>query len=273
MKEQPGENRRRHDEARDQHLFAGADQFGAQDTPFYGRQAYEAFKGTGAAIGAYIDLAEEAGAEIDIPVAAAAWPSGPVDDKAFEHIADLICESVDRGCDAVMLDLHGAMVTESFDDGEGELVARLRKIDSRVPIAVALDMHANLYESMVRDVTVISGYHTYPHIDVYETGARAGRAILRTARGEVRPTMVWGNRPMLPHVMRQGTDDSPNRELQEMARNAEDSGTVLVASLFTGFPHVTGCWVRPGIGATISSTRSSRSRHPSRARRRCAGGR
>lgn len=128
-----------------------------QDTPFYGRQAYEAFKGTGAAIGAFIDLAEEAGAEIDIPVAANAWPSGPVDDKAFEHIVDLICESVDRGCDAVMLDLHGAMVTESFDDGEGELVARLRKIDSRVPIAVALDMHANLYESMVRNVTVISG--------------------------------------------------------------------------------------------------------------------
>lgn len=208
-----------------------------QDTPFYGRQAYEAFKGTGAAIGAFIDLAEEAGAEIDIPVAANAWPSGPVDDKAFEHIVDLICESVDRGCDAVMLDLHGAMVTESFDDGEGELVARLRKIDSRVPIAVALDMHANLYESMVRNVTVISGYHTYPHIDVYETGARAGRTILRTVRGEVRPTMIWGNRPMLPHVMRQGTDDSPNRELQEMARNAEDSGTALIASLFTGFPH------------------------------------
>lgn len=208
-----------------------------QDTPFYGRQAYEAFKGTGAAIGAFIDLAEEAGAEIDIPVAANAWPSGPVDDKAFEHIVDLICESVDCGCDAVMLDLHGAMVTESFDDGEGELVARLRKIDSRVPIAVALDMHANLYESMVRNVTVISGYHTYPHIDVYETGARAGRTILRTVRGEVRPTMIWGNRPMLPHVMRQGTDDSPNRELQEMARNAEDSGTALIASLFTGFPH------------------------------------
>src|SRR5438045_8851645 len=78
--------------------------------PPEGDAAYAAYKGTGSAIGAFIDLAEAAGADMVIPIAASAWPSGPVDDMAFEHIASRICAAVARGCDAVLLDLHGAMV-------------------------------------------------------------------------------------------------------------------------------------------------------------------
>jgi microcystin degradation protein MlrC len=83
---------------------------------------------------------------------------------------------------------------------------------------------------------VVTGYRTYPHIDTYETAWLAGEILLRTIRGEVRPVMAWGNAPMLPHVMRQGTDDHPNKELQHrcVAMNAEGA---LAASLFTGFPH------------------------------------
>src|SRR5690349_12648189 len=76
-----------------------------------GDVAYAAYKGTGSAIGAFIELAEAAGAEIVLPVAAAAWPSGPVEDAAFEHIAGRICAALEQGCDAMLLDLHGAMVT------------------------------------------------------------------------------------------------------------------------------------------------------------------
>ena len=111
--------------------------------PLEGDDAYNAYKGTGSAIGAFIDLAEAAGAEISIPVAANAWPSGPVEDTAYEHIASRICADVAKGCDAVLLDLHGAMVTQSHEDGEGELLRRLRAVDSAVPIGVALDMHTN----------------------------------------------------------------------------------------------------------------------------------
>ena len=75
-------------------------------------------------------------------------------------------------------------------------------------------MHANLYDEIVANATVVAGYRTYPHIDTYETARLAGEILLRTIRGEVRPVMAWGNVPMLPHVMRQGTDDHPNKELQ-----------------------------------------------------------
>jgi microcystin degradation protein MlrC len=140
------------------------------------------------------------------------------------------------GFDAIMLDLHGAMVTESLEDGEGQFLKRLRAIDPKTPIAVSLDMHANLYDEIIANATVVTGYRTYPHIDTYETARLAGEILLRTIRGEVNPVMAWGNVPMLPHVMRQGTDDHPNKELQHRCAAMTADGA-LAASLFTGFPH------------------------------------
>jgi microcystin degradation protein MlrC len=206
------------------------------DVPPEGAAAVAAYRGTGSAIAAFIDLAEAAGAEVVVPIAAAASPSGPVDNAAFETMAGCICDAVAQGCDAVLLDLHGAMVTQTYDDGEGELLRRIRAINPSVPIGVALDMHTNLYDAMGEYSNVIAGYHTYPHVDVYETGQRAGRAVLAMLAGQVKPTMAWGRAPMLPHVMRQGSDDSPNKELQARCRAIEAEGA-LCASLFVGFPN------------------------------------
>src|SRR5262245_32161037 len=96
--------------------------------PPEGDAAVAAYRGTGSAIGAFIELAEAAGATYTIPIAAAGAPSGPVEDAAYEHIAGRIVEAVRGGCDAVLLDLHGAMVTRTHDDGEGELLRRIRAV-------------------------------------------------------------------------------------------------------------------------------------------------
>jgi microcystin degradation protein MlrC len=135
-----------------------------------------------------------------------------------------------------MLDLHGAMVTRSHEDGEGELLRRIRAIATDLPIAVSLDMHANIFPDIVNLATIVTGYHTYPHVDMFETAERAARVLIAAVENQVRPTMAWGNNPMLPHVMRQGTDDFPNRELQLRAQEMETDGALAV-SLFTGFPH------------------------------------
>jgi microcystin degradation protein MlrC len=209
--------------------------------PLYGEAAVRAYRGTGTGLGAYLDLAEREGAEIVLPIAAGASPSRPVEDAAYEHIAGTICEAVAKGgFDGILLDLHGAMVTDSVEDGEGELLRRIRAIDPKTPIAVAYDMHANLYEAMIANATVVAGYRTYPHIDTYDTAKRAGEILLAAMRGEVHPVMAWGNVPMLPHVMRQGSDDHPNRELQARVAAMTTPGAnggALAASLFTGFPH------------------------------------
>src|SRR5262245_39039067 len=204
--------------------------------PYEGDEIRAAFKGTGTAIGAFLELAERAGATMILPVAGNAAPSGPVERAAFEYMAGRIVEAAAQGCDAILLDLHGAMVPEGFDDGEGELLARVRKVAPKVPVGVALDMHTNLFPAMAENATVIAGYQTYPHVDMYETGLRAGRPILAMLEGKAQPAMAIGHRPMLPHVMRQSSLDSPNREIQDRAKQMESAGA-LAASFFVGFPH------------------------------------
>ncbi|NCV32613.1 MAG: hypothetical protein EBW05_06720 [Betaproteobacteria bacterium] len=147
-------------------------------TPPCGEAAIREYRNTGSAIAAMIDLVEEAGMAYQIAVAGNAAPSGPVQTEAYEWMVSRICTTVEAGCDAILLDLHGAMVTERHDDGEAELLRRLRQIAPGVPIAVALDMHCNLSNTMVQAADVLAGYQTYPHVDVYETGVRAAKPIV-----------------------------------------------------------------------------------------------
>jgi microcystin degradation protein MlrC len=205
------------------------------DGPYLGKAAHDAFKGTGTPMGAFIDLAEAAHAEVVTPIAAEAYPSGVVQAEAYRVITDAICEAVAKGCDAVLLDLHGAMVAESTDDGEGTLLERIRTLAPGVPIAVALDLHTNLTERMVRSCTAMVGYKTYPHVDMYEAGKHAGSIVLRALRNEVRPVMAWGNRPVLAQTLRMGTSDAPMKDLVAAARAAEQR-ECLAATVFGGFP-------------------------------------
>lgn len=204
--------------------------------PAWGPAALDAYQGTATPMAAFIDLARREGADIATPVAAEAWPSGPVEDSAYKALTQAIEDEVAKGCDLILLDLHGAMVTQSLDDGEGELVARLRALAPRVPIGVALDLHANLSHKLISKATVVVGFKTYPHTDMYETGAQAGQIALAALKGTARPAMVWGNRPMLPHIMRQATSEYPMADLIEAARQAEAAGALAV-SVFGGFPH------------------------------------
>lgn len=214
-----------------------------------GQSAIDTYRSTGTALGGFIDVADRLSAEIVVPVAAEAWPSGPVHEDAYRRIGGLILDEVRKGgFDGILLDLHGAMVTESTEDGEGALLAQIREIDPHTPIGVTLDMHANVYEAMVANSTIITGYHTYPHVDVFEAGRRAADILTRAIVGELKPVMAWGNRPMLPHVMRQGTHAEPNHSLQRQCV-AYESGPVLAASLFTGFPNADV--VNAGVSAVV----------------------
>jgi microcystin degradation protein MlrC len=203
--------------------------------PFLGRAAYDAMKGTRLPMAAFIDLAEAAGAQVVTPIAAWANPSGPVDGRAYDRICDAICAAVAKGCDAVFLDLHGAMVVaDRTDDGEGTLLEQLRGIAPKTPIAVSLDLHANLTDRMVRNCAVLTGYKTYPHVDQYESGHLAGSILLRALKGEVKPVMAWGNRPLLAHTLRENTGEAPMQDFVEAARRAERDG-LLAATAFGGF--------------------------------------
>ena len=208
------------------------------ETLLTGQAAIDFYKGTTSCLGRYLAIAGELGAEVVLPVAAAAPPSGPVDDEAFELFCGLITDALrQHSFDAIMLDLHGAMVTRQYEDAEGELLRRVREIAPDTKLSVSLDMHANIFDGLVSRSDVIAGYRTYPHVDHLPTAERAARTLVRAMRGEVHPVTAWGNAPMLPHIMAQGSYRSPNKELQAMAEAMERDGEALVASVFTGFPH------------------------------------
>ena len=109
-------------------------------------------------------------------------------------VAEKILAEISKGCDGLMLDLHGAMVTETYEDGEGELLKRIKNVAPKLPVAVPLDMHANLYEAMIQYADVITGYHTYPHVDGFEAAERAGSILIQTIKGDVKPVMVWNGK-------------------------------------------------------------------------------
>ncbi len=208
--------------------------FGSPDVA-RGAEVYRRFKGTGTGIGAFLDIAAAEGMEIATPIAANAAPSGPVETAAYNAICDAICEAIAAGCDVCFLDLHGAMVAEPTDDGEGTLLARIRAMAPALPIAISLDLHANITEAIVANCDVLVGYKTYPHIDMYEAGQQAGRIMVRALKGEVKPVMAWGQRPILAQTLRMGHDDRPMGPMIEQAR-AEEADGLLAASVFGGFP-------------------------------------
>ena len=214
--------------------FAGATGFALPPT---GEDVISAFGGTDCPFAAFLDLARAENAEVVTPVAAYAEPSGPVADAAFERISERICDAVAAGCDAVMLDLHGAMVTESHDDGEGELLRRIRHVAPDLPVAAGLDFHSHVTDAMAANATVIAGYRTYPHIDMYETGRRAGEVLLRALKGEVEPRILWGALPIITHLLRQTPSRQPMKDVMDLAIAAEAESRVLNASIFGGFPY------------------------------------
>ena len=134
-----------------------------------------AFRGTRSALGATFEAADKYGWTLIHPISANANPSGIVTDDALQIGGMMLKAARDQGpIDGVLLHLHGAMVVDSYEDGEGELLARLRRIlGPDVPIVVTLDLHANVTQLMADNASALIAFRTYPHIDQYERACRA----------------------------------------------------------------------------------------------------
>lgn len=201
-----------------------------------GASAISQFEHTTMPIAAFLQAARARQAQIEVPLYANASPSAPTDRAAFDRMSSAVVDAVGAGCDAVLLDLHGAMVVQGIDDAEGELLTRIRAVAPSVPIAVALDFHSNLGDSFFQAADVVTGYCTYPHIDTFETGERAARSLFNWLDGGPRPHIAWRRLPMLTHMNRQTPASEPMRSIMQRAMTAETSTEVMNASVFGGFP-------------------------------------
>ncbi len=214
-------------------------QFEARDLR-YGGEIVETYRGTGTCLGGMIAAAQRLGATLVPSVAAAASPAGRVTRDIYEHVKQRMLADLETAgrLDGVLLDLHGAMVPEGLDDGEGDIIAAVREaVGPDVPIAVTLDFHGNLGRDMIGKADLLHGYKTYPHVDMAERGEEAVERLAQVIGRRIKPTAAWRKPPILPPLGNQGTARGPMRRLYDLADEMEKDPKVISVSLFAGFPY------------------------------------
>ncbi|MCA9146768.1 MAG: M81 family metallopeptidase [Planctomycetales bacterium] len=221
---------------------------------FRGQQIIDRFTGANICAGGFIDGANKHGFEIVPLLWTFAYPSGVIvrDDYELlksEFLRRLQDEEAARGpVDGVLLDLHGAMVVEGIDDGDGDFIAAVREfVGADRPIVVTHDLHGNHSQHRVEQADAIIGFDTYPHVDMAERGREAADLIVATIRGDVRPVMALRQLPLFWNVPCQVTALSPMSELIRRAHELETRAGILSVTVATGFP-----WADvPDMGASV----------------------
>jgi len=209
--------------------------------------------------GGILSAAADYGWDLTFPFFAQATPSGPVTGHAFETLSARLLDGLRslRGVDGVFLPLHGSMVVEGIPDSEGEIIDRVRAVvGPNVPIAVLLDLHANVSDRMVAGANILCSYRTTPHTDQWDTARRAALLLDRTMRGEIHPNVTVARLPMMAGLDMGRTIDpnGPMAVLQRVAREIEQNDpTVLDISLNAGFYYGDVFDVGPSVTVTGDS--------------------
>jgi microcystin degradation protein MlrC len=186
----------------------------------------------------FIDAALSEGWELVPTIFAAATPSAHVTKDAYERIAKVLMDGIAAAgpLDAVYLDLHGAMVAEHLDDGEGEILARVRKVIGKdLPLVVSLDLHANVTPEMVEHADALIAYRTYPHVDMADTGRACARHLALLLKTKQRFAKAFRQLPFLIPISWQCTNDQPTKSIYEKLA-ALQSDAVPTLSFAPGFP-------------------------------------
>ena len=213
----------------------------------------ERFRGANMCIGGFLDAADQERFEIVPLLWAFAYPSGVVQREDYERLKGEFLQRLSAAdaigrLDGVLLDLHGAMVVEGIEDGDGDFVAAVRAaIGSHRPIVVTYDLHGNHTPQRMELATASIGYDTYPHVDMAERGREAGRMLVRAIRGEIQPVTALKQIPLFWSAQKQVTAHPPMDEVLRRLQELETRPGVLSASVSTGFP-----WADvPQLGASV----------------------
>jgi microcystin degradation protein MlrC len=203
-----------------------------------GPALFESMAGLNIPLSGFIERARQDGHQLHPLCWCSAEPSSFVTRDAFERVADMICTALGEAeqLDAVFLDLHGAMVTEHHEDGEGELLRRVRAIvGPGVPIVVSLDLHANVTAAMLEYSDAMTIYRTYPHLDMAATGARAYAVLERLLAG--RPLhKALRKIPFLFPLTSQCTDFDPCKSIYDGLDGMNAATGMSSIDFATGFP-------------------------------------
>jgi microcystin degradation protein MlrC len=226
-----------------------------------GDEIFETMVGLNLPISGFIEKARASGHELVPTQWAMATPSAHVTDRAFDRISGNIVDDIAAAgpLDAIYLCLHGAMVTESHEDGEGELLRRIRSVvGPHLPIVATLDLHSNTTQQMVELTTALIAYRTYPHVDAAETGRRAAMLFDRMIRDEMAPIKSFRKLPFLIPLVWQCTMIEPANSIYQRLRAMERVSPALYSLSFTpGFPPADIAECGPAVLAYGNSVQSA----------------
>ncbi|MEO7369395.1 MAG: M81 family metallopeptidase [Ilumatobacteraceae bacterium] len=209
--------------------------------PVEGAELIAQYAGSQATLAGFIEAAAaDPGVDLVPLVHFDLSPMGTITAEAFETLVGRMLQQLDeRGpWDAVLLALHGAAVSQGHRDADGEILERVRRlVGDTVPIGVTFDMHANVSQRMIDVPTIVNTYMTNPHLDARARARQLADLLFRVVRGEIRPVMAVETPPLVVNILRQGTSDSPMRELVALATDAASRPGVLSVSVAEGFPY------------------------------------
>ncbi len=194
------------------------------------------FKDTRTEIGGIIAACQREGLEIIPVMAAAATPGGLTTREMFEFARNKITNAISQteNVAGVILSLHGAMVSETAPDSEGDLLKAVRNAAGpAMPIVATLDLHGNVTEAMVANADAFFPYETYPHIDAFERGDEAAGCLTKMIRGETSPVMKLRRIPILSHTIE--TANQTHRELFKEVQKWEENPQVINVAVMHGF--------------------------------------
>jgi microcystin degradation protein MlrC len=203
-----------------------------------GAEIIPKFRGTNTPTGGFIEGADVYGFELIPTIFAEPHPSAPTPRAIFDQVLDdmLTRMAAASPIDGVLLELHGAMVAEGIDDGEGHILAAVRNlVGPHVPIVGQLDIHSNMSQRMVELADVLIGRETYPEVDMAARGRECADVLMRILKEGVHPTMALHQIPMI-WGMNQVTAHSPMKEAIAELHRIEAQPGVLCGSIATGFP-------------------------------------
>jgi microcystin degradation protein MlrC len=212
------------------------------ETLLTGNAIVERFAGTWHELGGFVDgLAAYAGTIDAVPLLAArALPSGTIAADCWNRLLEMMFQQLDRAgdLDGILVAPHGATVSEEFPDADGHWLSELRRrVGPATRIVGTIDPHANLSQAMIAACDALAAYRTNPHLDQRERGLEAVEILVRTLRGEIRPTMAAAFPPLAINIERQMTDEPPLAEVCAWADHQKQQHGVLTNSLVLGFPY------------------------------------
>ena len=235
-------------------IQTGYDKFLARSFCLQGDAAIKARGDANTELAGFLDAARQHDWEVVHVLSASANPGGLVTRDAFERLAGAIVTATQQNRErlhGIALGLHGAMVTTFCEDGEGELLARLRAVvGPALPIAITLDLHANVTSAMCDTANIIVSYQTYPHVDMRRTGRQAADILQRAMTGEIHPTTIRARRPMLGEASQGRTDIGPMIGWLARSRRYEAEADVFAVSINAGFSHADIAEVGPSVLVT-----------------------